>query len=88
MTAPSFRVLCETLNTRVKKKLEREKERREKTIKREFFPFFSRGVQNMICATNWVADGAPDAKLPGFWNFDPNPMGPVQDQFWTPKLQK
>jgi hypothetical protein len=26
----------------VKKKLEREKERREKTIKREFFPFFSR----------------------------------------------
>ena len=39
LTAPSFRVLNETLNTRVKKKLEREKERREKTIKREFFPF-------------------------------------------------
>ena len=39
LTAPSFRVLYETLNTMVKKKLEREKERREKTIKREFFPF-------------------------------------------------
>ena len=30
------------------------------------FYFFSRGVQNMIFVTNWVADGAPDAKLPRF----------------------
>ena len=29
-----------------------------------FFLFFSRGVQNMIFVTNWVADGVPDAKLP------------------------
>ena len=39
----------------------------------------------MIFVTNWVADGALDAKLPRFCTeFDPNSMGPVLD----PKINK
>ena len=40
MTAPSFRVLYETLNTMVKKKLERERKREEKRPSRESFFLF------------------------------------------------
>ena len=40
LTAPSFRVLNETLNTRVKKKIsEREREKRKDQKGEEFFPF-------------------------------------------------
>ena len=40
LTSPSFRVLYETLNTRVKKKLrEREREKRKDQKGEEFFPF-------------------------------------------------
>ena len=54
-----------------------------------FFPFFSRVVQNIVFVTNWVADGAPDAKLPRFCiEFRPESNGTGSGPVLDPKIKK